>query len=384
MIEAGGGSHGASEGGPGTQPVGVVLFGLGALGSLVIDCLSQGYPLIRVVGAVDHDPAKAGQLLATLYPGFAGAGDVVVHASLAECLAACADTAELVYHLTESAPEKIEQQLLDALAAGLDVLSASEAMFHPALRHGAFAARLDAAARATGATISGTGINPGFSFDTVPLVLARATSGIKRVTITRAIDVTGTGPGDIDHVGYALWPDEFAAKIASGRIVGHMGMPESIALVAERLGLVIDRVEERWETEVAAFPVDSGTPSLGMIEPGRVIGITQTGYGMRGADVVVSMSLVMYYSPERFGLTVADTIDIDGAHHIRASITPAALSLFGAANTIVNATHDIRAAPPGLFNILDAATAGTRRGGFRYSVDGAADAGIVRLRQVHA
>ncbi|WP_266339032.1 hypothetical protein [Kaistia nematophila] len=368
------------------EPIGVILFGLGCLGSLVVECLSQGYPGIRVVGAVDHDPAKAGQRLDALYPGFVGAGDVIVRPTLAECLADGGDAADLLYHLTESAPAKIEAQLLDALAAGLDVLSASEAMFHPALRHGAFAARLDQAAKAKGVTITGTGINPGYSFDALPLVLARATSGVRRVTITRAIDVTGTGPGDIDHVGYALWPAEFDEKIASGRIVGHMGMPESIALVCERLGLTIDRVEESWETEVADFPVDSGTPSLGLIEPGRVIGITQTGRGLRGADAIVTMRLVMYYDPERFGIPAADTIDIEGAHHIRASLTPAALSLFGAANTIVNATEDVVTAPPGLFNFLDASMAGARRGGFRYEREagGAERTDVVRLRQVPA
>ncbi|MCW6512167.1 hypothetical protein [Lichenifustis flavocetrariae] len=351
------------------RPVGVILFGLGALGSLVIDCLATGYPLIHVVGAVDHAPDKVGRRLAELYPAFAEAGDVIVHDSLSACLAPCGSEAELLYHLTESAPDHIEGQLIEALAARLNVISASEAMFHPALRHAAFADRLDQAAKAARVTITGVGINPGYSFDSVPLLLARATSGVKRVAITRAIDVTGTGPGDIDHVGYALWPDEFAQKIASGRIVGHMGAPESIAKIAEHLSLDIDRIEEGWSTEVAEFPVDSGTPSLGMIEPGRVIGITQTATGLRGSEPVITTRLVMYYQPERFGIEAADTIDIEGAHHIRAAIRPAALSLFGAANTIVNATHDVCGAEPGLFNCLDASIAGARRGGFRYELD---------------
>lgn len=367
----------------GTGPLGVVVFGLGSLGSLVFRCLSTGYPLIRVVGAVDIDPNKARRRLADLYPDLAGAGDVVVRPTLAETLGECRDAPSLLYHLTESDPRRIEDQLLQAINAGLNVISASEAMFHPALRHRGFAARIDAAARAAGVSVSGVGINPGFSFDAVPLALARATSGVERVTITRAIDVTGTGPGDIDHVGYGLRPDEFAEKIASGRIVGHMGMPESIAALAEHLGMTIDRVEEGWQTETAAFPVDSGTPSLGLIEPGRVIGITQTGIGYDGDSPAITMRLLMYYRPERFGIDAADTIDIEGAHHIRAAITPAALSLFGAANTIVNATHDIAAAPAGLFSILDAPTAGTRRGGFRYEVDTDFEAthGVVHLRK---
>src|ERR1700739_4953490 len=106
-------------------------------------------------------------------------------------------------------------------------------------------------------------------------MLARVTSGVDEVRITRTIDVTGTGPGDIDHVGYGLWPDEFKAGIASGRIVGHMGMPQAIVTIAERFGIAIDAVDERWETSTAEFPVDSGTPALGILEPGRVIGITQ-------------------------------------------------------------------------------------------------------------
>jgi 4-hydroxy-tetrahydrodipicolinate reductase len=148
-----------------------------------------------------------------------------------------------------------------------------------------------------------------------------------------------------------------------------MGMPESIAVVAERLGMAIDGVEESWSTSTADVPIDSGTPSLGMIEPGRVIGITQVGRGLRGEDALVTMRLIMVYQPERFGIEVADTIDIEGAHHIRASLRPAAVSLFGAANTIVNATHDVVGAAPGLLNILDASIAGARRGGFRYEID---------------
>lgn len=363
------------------RPAEVVLFGLGSLGSLVIRCLSTGYPLIRVVAAVDNDPAKAGRPLAELHPDFPQADGIVVRPTLAAALADCGGRADLVYHLTESEPSRIEGQLAEALNAGLNVISASEAMFYPHLRHPEFTARIDEAARRNGVSISGVGINPGFSFDAVPLTLARATSGVRRVTITRAIDVTGTGPGDIEHVGYGLPPAEFEKRIASGRIVGHMGMPESIVKISEYLNLSIDRIEEGWETETADFEVDSGTEMLGMIPPGHVVGITQTGAGYDGGEAVITMRLVMYYRPERFGIECADTIDIEGAHHIRAALRPAALSLFGAANTIVNASLDVIAAPSGFFSILDAPTAGAPRAAFRYEVEQATP-GTTILRRV--
>ena len=354
---------------PSSKPASVVLFGLGALGSLVTDCLRAEYPLIRIVGAADRDPEKAGKALGALYPGLKNGAGVVVSSSLIACLDGLKAPPDVVYHMTESAPSHIEGQLTEALGAGINVITASEAMFHPALRHADIAGRIDAAARAAKVSIAGVGINPGFSFDALPLLLGRVTSGVRAVRISRTIDVTGTGAGDIDHVGYGLWPAEFDEKIARGRIVGHMGMPESIVAIAERLGMEIDAIDEKWETTTAAFPVDSGTSSLGMLEPGRVIGITQDGRGLNGADVVISMRLVMFYQPELHGLTVADEIDIEGAHHVRATLQPAALSLFGAANAIVNATHDVIAASPGLVNVLDLSIAGVRRGGFRYVVD---------------
>jgi 2,4-diaminopentanoate dehydrogenase len=366
-----------------TRPVGVILFGLGSLGSLVVRCLSSGYPLIRVVGAVDHDARLAGRSLASIYPDFADAGSVIVRATLAQALADSPGEAKILYHLTESDPVRIEGQLTEALAAGLNVISASEAMFYPHLRHSDFAKRIDETARNAGVSVSGVGINPGFSFDAVPLALARATCGVERITITRAIDVTGTGPGDIEHVGYGLSPADFQQKIASGQIVGHMGMPESIVKLAEHLGIEIDRIEEGWETETADFPIDSGTETLGMIPPGHVVGITQSGIALRAGQAIITMRLIMYYQPERFGIECADTIDIEGQHHIQAALRPAALSLFGAANTIVNATADVVAASPGFVSILDASTAGHPRSEWRYGVE-MARAGSMTLRRYQA
>lgn len=284
----------------------------GALGSLVIDCLKADHPLIEIVGAVDRDAAKAGKQLGALYPGLVNGADVVVAPSLQSCLSRLTAKPDLVYHMTELELARIEGQLMEALAAGSNVISASEAMFHPVLRHRAVAERLDAAAKAANASLTGVGINPGFSFDALPLMLGRVTSNVRAVRISRTIDVTGTGPGDIDHVGYGLWPDAFDAGIASGRIVGHMGMPELIVSIAERFGMAIDAIDEKWETTTATFPVNSGTSALGTLEPGRVVGITQEGRGRREAETVISMRLVMFYQPELHGLTVADEIEIEG------------------------------------------------------------------------
>jgi 4-hydroxy-tetrahydrodipicolinate reductase len=348
----------------------VVLWGLGALGTQVMKAFAAGVPDIRIVGIVDHAPDLAGRPAAAVCPEATALGlDLAIAPSLEACLARLAEPVDVVYHMTESVLAAIEGQLVAAMDRGLDLISASEAMFHPALRDPAFAGRLDAAAKRNGVAVVGCGINPGFVFDALALTLARVTTAARSVRIRRCIDVYGTGAHDIDHVGYGLTPEDFRAKIATGRIVGHMGMPESITLVAERLGITIDRIAESWDVEIAAVPVDSGTAALGILPPGRVIGITQHGSGFDGVAERVRMDLAMYYRPAQFGLVESDDIVIEGSHRVHCALTPAAVSIQGAALHIVNTTHDVIAAPPGLASVLDFAIGGRPRGMFRYACD---------------
>jgi 2,4-diaminopentanoate dehydrogenase len=345
----------------------VILWGLGALGSRMLKAFEAGIPDVRIVGVVDHDPAMVGRKLSDVFPQARGI-DLTIHRTLNEALSAAREPADVVYHMTESVLDAIRPQLELAMSRGLNVISASEGMFHPGLRFPDFTDKIDAYARERGVSITGCGINPGFVFDAIVLALARISSSVTGVKIARVIDVTGTGPHDIDHVGYGLTQDEFKRRIASGRIVGHMGMPDSIAAVAERLDIPIDRIDEAWETAVADFPVDSGS-ALGILEPGRVIGITQIGAGMVGSRRAIEMRLIMYYDPARHGLEEADDIVIEGTHRIHNTIKPAMVSIYGAGLMIINATAEILRAPPGLCNVLDFSMGGNRRGGYRFVAD---------------
>ncbi|WP_037078765.1 NAD(P)H-dependent amine dehydrogenase family protein [Neorhizobium vignae] len=346
----------------------VVLFGVGAMGGRLLRVLEADYPGIKVVAAIDTDAAKIGRTLAEV-TGYQRFGGIKIVGDLATALAELSKKPDVLVHMTESKPHLIKDQLLAALNAGLNVVSAAESMFYPGLRYGAFADVLDSAARANGVSITGTGINPGFSYDVLPLVLARGTSAVKRLTIHRCIDVTGTGPGDIEHVGYGLTPEEFNRRIADGRVEGHMGAPESLLRIADALNLDIDEITEAWDLETADFEVDSGDPTLGILPPGRVIGITQRARALRQGNEVLRTSLAMYYQPEKFNLVEEDRIEIDGAMPVKMSIKPAMQSLFGAANIMANTIVPLAEAEPGLVSPLDLPTGGTVRGLSRYAVD---------------
>ena len=329
----------------------IILQGCGALGSRLLRVLENDYRVLNVVGAFDVSRDKAGKTLGAVC-GSGRFADVVITHDLSSCLAGLAGKPAALVHMTESKPDRIEAQLAEALNAGLNVISAAESMFYPWLRFGEMSQRLDALARANGVSITGMGINPGFSYDSLPLVLARSTSNVTAVRINRTIDVTGTGPGDIEHVGYGLTPEQFNAGVERGDIVGHMGAPESLALLADLLDMEIDTVKERWELETAEFDVDSGDPTLGILPPGRVVGIRQYAEASRGDALVMQTCLSMYYQPSRFGLIESDRIEIDGAMPVRMTIEPALESLFGAANVLASTIIPAVEAAPGLQNGL--------------------------------
>ncbi|QQA41986.1 hypothetical protein [Pelagovum pacificum] len=349
----------------------IILFGCGALGTRLLRVLENDYAALNVVGAIDTAPNLAGSTLGSACNSGRFA-DVTISPDLDSCLAGLETTPAAFIHMTESKPARIEAQLHNALDRGMNVISAAESMFYPGLRFPDFSARLDARAKELGLTVTGMGINPGFSYDTVPLLLARSTSAISAIRIKRTIDVTGTGPGDIEHVGYGLTPEDFRAGVERGDIVGHMGAPESLALLAEYLDMELDLVTESWDLQTAEMDVDSGDPTLGILPPGRVVGITQHAKGHADGKVVLQTSLSMFYRPETFGLTECDEIEIDGNMPVRMRIEPALESLFGASNVLASTIVPAIEAAPGLLCGLDLPVA-THRSDGRYAVDSSRD-----------
>jgi 4-hydroxy-tetrahydrodipicolinate reductase len=329
-----------------TASVPVLLFGAGALGSLFVRAAALD-PRIDIVAVVDTDRAKVGRSVAAA-TGESGPEDVIVQATVDAALAAAARAPIVAVHMTESRPVNIVDDLVALMEAGLDVVSAAESMFRPGLRYPEIAAHLDAVACATGRTITGTGINPGYVFDQLVLDVAAATTGVTSLSVDRAVVVADTGPGDVEHVGFGTSEAEFRERIAAGTLEGHMGLPESFAELSERLGIPFDRIEESWEPVTSDVVVPS---AIGDIAPGHVVGIVQGGVAYDGDRAVMHARLAMYYSEgieESF-----DRIELTGLHDLTLTLTPAAVSILGAAIVLANTVLLLPDAPVGLVSVLD-------------------------------
>src|SRR5690606_6194084 len=118
---------------------------------------------------------------------------------------------------------------------GCSVVSSCEEMVWPWYRHEALAHELDELAKAHKVTILGTGVNPGFVLDLLPVTLASMVRRVNAVRCERRVDAGLRRESLQAKIGATLTPAQFDALKSEGRI-GHVGLCESVAMLAAGLG----------------------------------------------------------------------------------------------------------------------------------------------------
>ncbi len=303
-------------------PARFIQYGLGPIGIGIAElALQQGH---RLVAAADIDRAKAGRPAAALIPG--APKDVIVTADAAAVLAAGAD---IVLHSTQSRLRQVLPQIMPLLEAGLSVISTCEELAFPWYHHEHDAAALDTLARSHGVVVVGLGVNPGFVMDLLPAVLAQPCRDIRQVTVERVVDV-GTRRLPLQQkVGAGLSLEEFAKGVADGHI-GHVGLPESAAMIAHALSWTVDRIDE--VVEPVAGPDRS------------VRGLHQVCTAYRDGAAAITLDLTMAAAAEQ----PRDVIRIDGTPPVSATIPGGIHGDQATCGIIVNAIPRVLRAAPGL------------------------------------
>ncbi len=310
-----------------------LLFGLGAIGA-GIGRVAAERDGIELVGAVDSAPDKAGrplfEVLGIAPP--AGAPEPVVEADAGAALAATKP--HVVLHATGSYLPDVLPQLIACVRHGGNVISTCEELSYPWRRHPELAKQLDAEAKAGGATMLGTGVNPGFLMDTLAVVLSGVCQRVERVRLARIVDVSQRREQLQRKVGAGLTVGEFRERSASGRF-GHVGLKESCWLLAEGLGWRLDSLEETTE------PVEG--------EGGRALGMRQTARATLGGRTVIEALVQMSTGAER----PRDEIAIEGAPPVRMVIEGGVQGDQATGAIMVNAVPRVVSHAPGLITMLD-------------------------------
>jgi 2,4-diaminopentanoate dehydrogenase len=319
----------APAGGP---VVRVAIVGLGAIGREVVKAVASR-PGLELVAAADPAFVKrdAGEV-----SGIEACGVTVVETA-ADALAS--RSADVVLLLTGSGVADVLPVIEAAAAAGADVISTCEDLSYADLSAPELARRIDARARAANITVVGTGVNPGFVMDRLPLTLAAACVRVDRVHIERVVDAAKRRLPLRAKVGAGLTEDEFRAGVAE-RSLGHRGLAESCALVGLGLGWVFDEVRSTIDPVIAERP---GVPA------GRVAGLRQSAVGLRDGKEVVRLDLEMSVgAPDPH-----DRVVIDGDPPLDVLVQGGTHGDRGTVGTVVSAIPSVVASGSGLKTILD-------------------------------
>lgn len=319
----------------------VVSFGLGPIGQAVAR-LALDHPAVELVGAVDINPAFLGRDLGEVL-GSAPVG-VMVQPALD---AANPPAGAVLLHSTGSRLERVGSELLAAVERGLGIVSTCEELAYPWWRFPDLAAQLDTAAQKRGVGVVGTGVNPGFVMDALVLATSAACSAIERIEVTRRVDA-GERRGSLQRkVGPGLSVDEFRARVRA-QTLGHVGLSESVLLIADGLGWTLDGLDETIEPVLAEM--DLVTPYVAA-RAGTVSGLHQVAQGLIQGKSVIQLDLTMALGlgPSR------DAIRLVGQPAISLEIPGGVQGDQATAAIVLNTIPRLRAAPPGLRTMADLA-----------------------------
>lgn len=318
----------------------VVCYGLGPIG-VSIARLAIARPGVQVVGAIDIDPHKIGHDLGELL-GSAPSG-VIVRADAAGVLHEARP--EIVLHATSSSLAAVVPQLQACIAAGTDVISTCEELSYPWSAQPQLASDLDIAARAADVTLLGAGVNPGYAMDALPIMLTAVCADVRAVRVLRVVDAAlRRGPLQ-RKIGAGLTPAEFAQRVHEGT-VRHVGLPESLHMIAAALGWQLDSGDD---TIMPVMAEGSITTEHVTVTAGQVAGVRQITRGYVADREVITLELRMYVgAPDP-----QDTVAIDGHPPLRMTIAGGIHGDIATAAIVVNAIPSVRRAESGLLSMAD-------------------------------
>jgi len=319
----------------------VMHVGLGPIGAAV-----AGQLLVRrgfqIVGAVDVDPQKVGRDLAQVL-GLGRQLRIRVSDSIRSTIRKTRpDVAVLC---TSSSLKVVSRQFEEVLAHRVPIVTTTEEAAYPARSNRAVARRIDAAARKANVAVLGTGVNPGFTMDALPIALSAVCERVDRIEVERVQDARIRRLPFQQKIGAGLTRKQFQARVEAGT-VRHVGFTESIQMIADAMGWRLDRIVDRVVPRLAAGPVRSDFVE---VAAGQVCGLIQTGAGYIGDDPKVSLRLEAYLgAPESY-----DAVLIQGSPRIYSKIDGGVHGDIATASITVNSIPAVIAAAPGFHTMRD-------------------------------
>lgn len=318
----------------------VVAYGLGSIGREIVRLFLKRGGEKRLVGACDINEAIAGRDVGEVL----GINNLGVAVSKDPSLVIQEGNADIALHCTTSRLVNVKPQILQCVNAKMNVISTCEELAYPIGFNARIAEEIDREAKRFGVTVLGTGVNPGFVMDLLPVVLTTVCKTVNRVEVTRIVNASLRREPLQRKTGAGLSVEEFLQKVQAKQL-GHVGLLESLVMIGDTLGwdLIID---QQIEPIVAKIPLKTEYLE---VEPGSIAGILQTATGSKDGKVLIKLMLRM----EIDAIEQYDETIIEGEPDISLKIQN---GLFGDDATVaivVNLVDAVMDAQPGFLTMKD-------------------------------
>lgn len=319
----------------------VLLYGLGPIGLLVGRQLAarDGF---RIVGAVDVDPAKVGVDVGAI-AGLPRPIHVKVDPDARHALRK--SKPDVAVLCTSSSVSGVMPQIEGVLSAKVPIVTTTEELSFPVRRNAALARRIDALAKRAKVAVLATGVNPGFVMDALPIMLTAACERVESVAVRRIQDARIRRLPFQQKIGAGLSREQFKREVDRGSI-RHVGLAESISMVASALGWQLDAITDDVRPQIADAPVAS---EFLAVDPGYVSGIVQDAVGYRHGTPVITMHMEAYLgAPEPY-----DEVRLQGIPPLTLRIPGGIPGDVATASIVVNSIPKVLSSRPGLRTMKD-------------------------------
>jgi hypothetical protein len=322
-------------------PIRVLHFGLGPIGLGIVRQVAERKGF-TIVGAVDIDPAKVGKDLGEV----AGLGKrlkVLIAEDAAKAIKA--SKPDVAVFCTNSSLRQVVAQFETALKLRVPIVSTTEELAYPTKRNMRYAREIHEMAKKGRVAVLGTGVNPGFTMDALPITLTGVCERVDAVHVDRIQDARIRRLPFQKKIGAGLTPEQFQQRVDEGT-VRHVGLAESISMIADALGWKLDRISDEIQPKIAETAV---TSEFLAVEPGFVCGLVQDGVGYRKGQAAITLHMEAYLgAPESY-----DAVEISGSPALKMKISGGVHGDIATASITVNSIPKVLEAAPGLHTMRD-------------------------------
>lgn len=350
------------------KPLRVVVWGAGVLGSIAIHAVRRR-PDLELAGVWTHSPEKAGRDVGEITGG--PPTGVLATNDRQALLALRPDC--VVY--VANPPDREASTLPDYLAmleAGVNVVTTSSGrLIHPPAYDDVGRQRLAEAARAGGASIYASGMEPGFAGDLLPILLASQSRSIRSIHVYEfaLMDDYPDARAMMDGMGFGRPMDVQPLAATPGGTIGKWS--GCVQMIADALDTPLEGFREAYERE--ATPRDIET-ACGLIPAGTCGAVRFRCAGVVGGQEAIVIEHVNRMARDvapdwpKAGVDLAYRIEIkgepdvsvelavsleDGAQAGAGALGAGAGVMTSAAMRVVNAVPFVVQAKPGVLSALD-------------------------------